>query len=110
MTNHEMRQAQSRERRIAWEILRNSPTGRTAAALGGRLWQLQLVGTMSRRKRARDNAIESDRRYFRRRSEVERQAARRAAGVKAREAHSKLAQLYAELARSFEEPIGPTRH
>ena len=37
---------QTREQRIAWDILRNSATGRTAAALGGRLWPLQLVGTI----------------------------------------------------------------
>lgn len=95
---------QTREQRIAWDILCNSATGRTAAALGGRLWPLQLAGTLSRRKRSRDDAIESDRRYFHRRSEEERQAARLAAGVKAREAHSKLAQLYEELARSPNAP------
>jgi hypothetical protein len=101
---------QTREQRIAWDILRNSATGRTAAAMGGRLWPLQLVGTMSRRERAREDAVESDRRYFRRRADEERQAARRAAGVKAREAHSKLAQLYAELARSPDAPLDATRH
>ncbi len=101
---------QTREQRIAWDVLRNSSTGRTAAALGGRLWPLQLVGTMSRRKRARDDAAESDRRYFRRRSDEERQAARRAAGVKAREAHSKLAQLYAEFARNPDAPVDATQH
>ena len=102
--------AQSRERRLAWDILRNSATGRTAAALGGRLWPLQLVGTMSRRERARDDAAESDHRYFRRRSDEERQAARRAAGVKAREAHSKLAERYAEFARTPDAPMTATRH
>ena len=101
---------QTREQRIAWDILRNSATGRTAAALGGRLWPLQLVGEMSRRKRVRDVAGESDRRYFRRRSDQERRAARLAAGVKAREAHSKLAQLYAELARSPDAPLDAALH
>ena len=110
MTNHEMHRAQSRERRIAWDILRNSATGRTAAALGGRLWPFQLVGALSLRERVRDGAVESDRRYFRRRSDEERRAARRAGGVKSRKAHSKLAQLYADFARSFEAPVGATRH
>ena len=100
----------SREQRIAWDILRNSATGRTAAVLGNPLWPLQLVGQMSRRERERDEAIESHRRYFRRRSDEERQAARRAAGPGARKAHSKLAQLYAEFARSFEAPVAATRH
>ncbi len=81
-----------------------------AAALGGRLWPLQLVGQMSRRERGRDEAIQSDRRYFRRRSDEERQAARRAAGPAAREAHSKLAQLHAEFARNPDAPLDATRH
>ena len=101
--------SQTREQRIAWDILRNSATGRMAA-LGGRLWPLQLVGTMSGRKRARDDAAESDRRYFRRRSDEERQAARRAAGPEAREAHSKLAQLYAEFVSSPDAPLDAALH
>jgi hypothetical protein len=100
MTNYETLEAEAREKRIAWDILRTSATGRTAAAMGGRLWPFHLVGAASRRQRARDDAVESDRRYFRRRSQEERVAASRAAGPKAREAHSKLAQLYAELGRS----------
>jgi hypothetical protein len=102
--------AQTREQRIAWDILRNSSTGRTAAALGGRLWPLQLVGAMSRRQGDRDDAVNPDRRYFRRRSDEERQAAGRAAGRKAREAHLKLAQLYAEFARNPDAPVDATRH
>ena len=110
MTSHEMHQVQSREQRIAWDLLRNSTTGRMATALGGRLWPFQLVGTASRLKRARDDAAESDRRYFRRRSDEERRVARKAAGPEAREAHSKLAQLYAELARAPDAPSEATRH
>ena len=110
MISDQMQQVPSREQRIAWDVLRNSATGRTAAALGNPLWPLQLVGAMSRRERERDEAIESDRRYFRRRSDEERRAARRAAGPKAREAHSKLAQLYAGLARSSDAPLDATRH
>jgi hypothetical protein len=102
--------SQAREQQIAWDILRNSVTGRTAAALGKPLWPLQLVGAMSRRERERDEAIESDRRYFRRRSDEERQAARRAAGPEARQAHSELAQLYAEFARSPDAPSDVTLH
>ena len=109
MTFDEMRPLHSREQRIACDVLRNSATGRVAA-LDGRLWPLHLVGTMSRRNRARDDAAESDRRYFRRRSEEESRAARRAAGLKAREAHSKLAQLYAEFARNPDSPLDATRH
>ena len=100
---------QTREQRIAWDILRNSATGRMAA-LGGPMWPLQLVGTMSRRKRVRDEAAESDRRYFRRRSDEERRAARLADGPKARAAHSKLAQLYAEFARTPDAPLTATQH
>ena len=110
MTNDERQGLQAREKRIAWDVLRNSATGRMATALGDRLWPLQLVGAMSRRERERDEAIESDRRYFRRRSDEERSAARRAAGPEARKAHSKLAQLYAEFARSFEPRLAATRH
>lgn len=109
MTHDEMQKVQSREQRIAWDILRNSATGRTAA-LSGRLWPFQLVGTVSRRKRARDDSAESDRRYFRRRSDEERRAARAAASLKAREAHAKLSELYADFACSFEAPVGATRH
>ena len=109
MTNLEMQRGQTREQRIAWDVLRNSATGRTAA-LGGRLWPFQLVGTVSRRKRVRDDAAESDRRYFRRRSDEERRAARRAAGISARKSHAKLAELYAGLARSLDAPSGATRH
>jgi hypothetical protein len=65
---------------------------------------------MSQREREQYEAIESDRRYFRRRSDEEREAARRAAGVKAREAHSKLAQLYAEFARNPDATSDPTLH
>ena len=108
MTHDEMQKVQSREQRIAWDILRNSATGRTAALSGG-LWPFQLVGTVSRRKRARDSA-ESDRRYFRRRSDEERRAARAAASLKACEAHAKLSELYADFACSFDAPVGATRH
>jgi hypothetical protein len=110
MNNHEMQSVQPRETRIAWDVLRNSATGRRAAALSGQLWPFQLVGTVARRDRVRHDAVESDRRYFRRRSVEECRAARWAVGIKAREAHSKLAQLYAGFARSFEEPAEATRH
>ena len=110
MTHRQLQRVQTRERRIAWDILRNSATGRMAVALGGRLWPFQLIGTMSRLERLRDDPDESNRRYFRRRSDEERRAANDAAGPKAREAHTKLAQLYADFARSFDEPIGATRH
>jgi hypothetical protein len=108
MTHHDMQDRQSRERRIAWDILRNSATGRTAAAVAGRLWPMPLVTTAARRGRVRDDAVESDRRYFRRRSDEERRAANRATGINARKAHSKLAQLYADVARSFA-PLGAAR-
>jgi hypothetical protein len=44
-----------------------------------------------------DEAPESDRAYYRRRSREERDAARRAAGAKARKTHEQLAGLYARL-------------
>ena len=68
MNDQEVHSVQSRERRIAWDVLRNSATGRTAAALSGRLWPFQLVGSVARRKRVLDDGVESDGRYFRRRS------------------------------------------
>lgn len=110
MTENEIQRLESRERRVAWDVLRNSATGRMATALGGRLWSFQLVGTASRLKRARGDAFESDRRYFRRRSAEERLAANAAAGVQARQAHAELAKLYADLAQSSEAPLGATRH
>ena len=96
------------EKRIAWDILRNSTTGRLAATVAGRLWPMQLVASAARRERVRDDAVESDRRYFRRRSKEERRAANRATGINSRKAHSKLAQLYADFARSFA-PLGAAR-
>jgi hypothetical protein len=110
MTNEETRQIQPRERRAAWDVLRNSATGRMAAAMGGRLWPFQLVGTLFRRKPVRDHAAESDRRYFRRRSDEERRAAGNAAGIEARNAHAKLAELYAGLARGAETLTAATQH
>lgn len=110
MTHHHVQEGQARERRIAWDVLRNSATGRMAAALSSRLWPFQLVAAVASRGRARDEAVESDRRYFRCRSDEERRAARRAVAIKAREAHSKLAQLYAEFARGFAVPVGESRH
>ena len=93
------------EKRIAWDILRNSTTGRTAAAVAGRMWPMQLVATA---RRVRNDAVESDRRYFRRRSDEERCAATRATGTVARKAHARLAQLYGDFARSFA-PLGAAR-
>ena len=110
MTQHEMQRPESKERRIAWDVLRSSATGRMAAVLKSRLWPFRLVGTVSRLDRGRDDAVEPDRRYFRRRSEQERVAANAAAGMRARAAHTELADLYAGLARSSEAPAGATRH
>ncbi|MDT9601051.1 hypothetical protein [Sphingosinicella rhizophila] len=47
-----------------------------------------------------DWAAESDARYFRRRAREERNAADKAAGVEAREAHQELARLYAGLSEA----------
>ena len=106
MTQYEVQIVEPRERRLAWDVLRNSATGRMAAALGSRLWPFQLVGTLSRLDRGRDDAVEPDRRYFRRRSEQERLAANAAAGMRARAAHAELAELYAGLARSSAASLG----
>ena len=110
MTQKEIQGLQSSERRIAWDVLRNSATGRMASALGGRLWPFQLVGPVSRLGRVRDEAVESDRRYFRRRSEEERLAAKAAAGMKARQAHAKPAARYAGLAQRSDAPLTATTH
>ena len=110
MTTHELQRLHSRERHLAWDVLRSSATGRMATALGGRLWPFQLVGTVYRMGRARSDAVESDRRYFLRRSEEERLAANAAAGMKARQAHAELAKLYAGIAQGAEASLGATRH
>ena len=110
MASETTRTIQSRERRIAWDVLRNSATGRMAAAMSRGLWPFQLVGRMSRRKPVRGEAAESDRRYFRRRSDEERRAAGNAAGIESRSAHAKLAQLYAGLARGAETLTAATQH
>ena len=106
MIQYESQKLEPRERRLAWDVLRNSVTGRIAAALGSLSWPFQLVGTVSRLDRGRDDAVEPDRRYFRRRSEQERLAANAAAGMRARAAHTELAELYAGLARSSEATHG----
>jgi hypothetical protein len=110
MSQYESQSLQSAERRIAWDILRNSATGRLAAAQGERSWPFQLVGKVSRLDRARDQAVESDRSYFRRRSEQERRAAKAAVSKKARHAHARLAELYAGLAQSSDGPGAARRH
>ena len=110
MTSETTQIVQSRERRIAWDVLRNSATGRMAAAMNRGLWPFQMVGTMSQRNPVRGDAVESDRRYFRRRSDEERRAAGNAAGVRARNAHAKLAELYAGLARGAETLTAATQH
>ncbi len=110
MTQYEMQRPGSKERRIAWDVLRSSATGRLATALGSGFWPFQLVGKVSRLDRVRDEAVEPDRRYFRRRSEQERRAANAAAGMRARAAHAELAEIYASLAQSSEAPAGATPH
>ena len=108
MTNHYLNQT-TRERRLAWEILRNSPTGRMARA-------------MRRPERNAGNGEQSEpgslppvmstsaRNYFARRSVEERRAADQAAGKEAREAHEELARLYARLAHGDAQPASPSRH
>ncbi len=101
---------QTRERRIAWDVLRNSATGRMAAALNGRLWPRRFIEALSRRGRPRNSAVESDSRYYERRSKAEDRAAKKAVSKKAHDAHAKLAQLYAALALGVEGPLSATQH
>jgi len=109
MTNDEIK-PQSNERRIAWDLLRNSATGRMTAALNGRLWPSRFIEALSRQQRAGKRSVESDTRYYERRSKEEGRAAKKAVSKKAHDGHAKLAQLYAALVLGAEAPLSATQH
>jgi hypothetical protein len=96
MTKHDIRKINTRERRRAWDVLRNSTTMRMAAAIDG---AHGVARRGSARVRAKDRETESNDRYYQRRSKEEHQAAQEAADIAARKAHRELARLYAGLAR-----------
>lgn len=109
MTNDEIK-PQSNERRIAWDLLRNSATGQMAAGLNGRLWPGRFIEGLLRQRPAGKRAGESDSRYYERRSKAEGRAAKKAVSKKAHDAHAKLAQLYATLALGAVAPRSATQH
>lgn len=77
--------AAARERHLAWEILRDSPSARRLAELGEAHWPLT---------NREDLVRESDAEYFDRRAGEQRRAANQANGAAARKAHRDLAQLH----------------
>ena len=96
---HQSRAQDLRERQLAWEILRRSPTMRMAANLGGPWWRSGRPESDDEDETAENGATSEARKYFARRSEEEYRAAQMASGEEARNAHEELATLYAELAR-----------
>ena len=74
----------SREKRLAWELLQSSPTVR----------MLGLMSTYHLPEIARSGWRESESAYFRRRAREERRAAGEASGPIARRRHQQLADLY----------------
>jgi hypothetical protein len=103
---HELNRATdpTHEQRLAWEILRDSPSMRLLGAMPKAYWQrpvgehfekfrpLRLAGRFSL------EALNGDPVYFRARAEEERGAAAAAMGHEARQAHRELADLYGLLA------------
>ena len=94
---HQNRAQDLRERQLAWEILRKSPTMQMVANMGGPWWR-------SGRPESDDEddpengASPGARKSFARRAEEEFRAAQMASSKEAREAHEELARLYAQLA------------
>lgn len=107
MPRHETRTGDARERRLAWDVLRNSTTLRMAAAMRGP-WP--LARRPSGLTSFRNNAFESDRHYYQRRAEEEHRASNAAAGTSARKAHRELARLYARRAKGHAAPLSGARH
>jgi hypothetical protein len=77
--------AAARERRLAWQILRDSLSARRLAELAEADWPVTSRDDLER---------ESDAEYFDRRAGEERRAANQANGSAARKAHKDLAQLH----------------
>lgn len=88
----------SRERRLALEILRDSPTIRMARKLSGPWWRSDFDDSDKEKRGGSDRITLGARHYFARRSEEESEAARKASCKASRDAHEELARLYAELA------------
>ena len=90
-----------RERRIAWNVLRDSTTMRMVANMAAGHDSLDRACARHRAPSAR--LLESDRDYFSRRSGEQRNAAGKAASARARRAHDELAELYANLSEAAPE-------
>lgn len=95
---HQSRAQDLRERQLAWEILRESPTMQMVANMGGPWWRLGRPETDDEEELPKNGASPAARKYFARRSEEEFRAAQMASSKVAREAHEELARLYAQLA------------
>ena len=87
-----------RERQLAWEILRESPTMQMVANMGGPWWRSGRPEDDDEDELPENGASPGARKYFARRSEEEFRAAQMASSKEAREAHEELARLYAQLA------------
>ena len=87
-----------RERQLAWEILRKSPTMQMVANMGGPWWRSGRPEKDDEDDPPENGASPAARKYFARRSEGEFRAAQMASSKEAREAHEELARLYAQLA------------
>ena len=95
---HQSRAQDLRERQLAWEILRKSPTMQMAVNMGGPWWRAGRPETYDEDEPPENGASPAARKYFARRSEEEFRAAQMASGKEAREAHEELARLYSQLA------------
>jgi hypothetical protein len=88
-----------RERKLAWEILRDSPTFRLAGAMGGPWWRSKTDDVETDENDLGPGGMTSAApQYFARRSEEELEAARNASCNSSRIAHEELAKLFAQLA------------
>jgi hypothetical protein len=98
-----------RERRLALEILRDSPTIRMARKLSGPWWRSDLEDAHKEQGDSNRIAVGA-RHYFAHRSKEEAEAARKASCKASRAAHEELARLYAELASNETKASTSSRH
>jgi len=96
---NQSRAQDGRERQLAWEILRDSPTMRMAIAMGGPWWRSGETTTYDEEDVSEDGATLGARKYFACRSDEELRAAQTASSKEAGDAHEELARLYAQFAR-----------
>jgi hypothetical protein len=98
-----------RERRLALEILRDSPTIRMARRLTGPWWRSELDDADQEQGDSNRIAVGA-RYYFAHRSKEEAEAARKASCNASHDAHEELARLYAALASNGTKGATSSRH